>query len=132
MAKGFQENQDRVQALQLLGRELARRAKSKCEVCEGGGVPLRAYEVPPEPRDPAIEKTIFICERCESALMKPKTKFQPEEWRALANSIWTEVPAAQVAIVRLLRRLAADADWARETLDEAFLDPEIEEWAGKS
>jgi len=30
---------------------------------------------------------------------------------------------------RMLRELAKREDWAREVLDEVFLDPEVEEWA---
>ncbi|MFT5465290.1 MAG: protein PhnA [Verrucomicrobiales bacterium] len=129
MAKGFETHKARVQALSLLGKDLARRAKSKCEICEAAGVSLKTFEVPPVPKDPELDRTILACERCDSALTKPKTKVQGEEWRVLANTIWTETPAAQVVIVRLLRRLAEGAAWARETLDEAFLEPEIEEWA---
>jgi hypothetical protein len=33
--------------------------------------------------------------------------------------------------VRLLQRLAREADWARETLDEAYLEEDILEWAAK-
>ena len=132
MAKGFETHQARVQELNRLGKDLARRAKSKCEVCEAAGVSLKAYEVPPEPKEPELDRTILVCATCESALTNPKTQFQPEEWRSLANTIWTETPAAQVVIVRLLKRLADDAAWARETLDEAFLDPEIEEWANSA
>ncbi|MEM7013394.1 MAG: phnA protein [Verrucomicrobiota bacterium] len=128
MAKGYDANQERLQALSMLGKDLARRAKSKCEVCEAAGVSLKPYEIPPAPKEPDLEKTILVCERCESALTNPKTKFNGEEWRALANTIWTETPAAQVAIVRLLKRIAETSDWAREALDEAYLDTEVEEW----
>jgi protein PhnA len=42
MAKGHETHQSRVAALQALGKDLARRAKSKCELTGVGGVPLRA------------------------------------------------------------------------------------------
>lgn len=132
MAKGFQEHQERVNALNLLGKELARRAKSKCEVCEAAGVSLRAFEVPPEPKQPDLEHCAFVCDTCFDALTNPKQKLVANEWRTLGNTIWTEVPAVQVCVVRLLRRIAEGAPWAQETLDEAYLDPEIEEWASKS
>lgn len=132
MAKGYDANQERLQALSMLGKDLARRAKSKCEVCEAAGVSLKSYEVPPAPKEPDLEKTILVCERCESALTNSKTQFNGEEWRALANMIWTETPAAQVAIVRLLGRIAKNSDWAREALDEAYLDKAVEEWVNSA
>ena len=130
MAKGFQEHQDRLNALNLLGKDLARRAKSKCEVCETAGVSLRAYEVPPEPKEPELDRCAFVCETCAGALANPKKKLVPNEWRTLGNTIWTEVPAVQVCVIRLLRRIAEDAAWAREILEEAYLDEEIEDWVG--
>ncbi len=129
MAKGFQQNQDRLNALNRLGKDLARRAKSKCEVCEEAGVPLRAYEVPPEPSEPELDHCVFICQTCQEALSNPKKALVPNEWRDLGNTIWTEVPAVQVCVVRLLRRIAEKEPWAQEMLDEAFLSPEVEEWA---
>ena len=40
MAKGLLKHQERKSALSLLGKDLARRARSKCELCEASGVPL--------------------------------------------------------------------------------------------
>lgn len=131
MAKGLQKHQERVAALNSFGKELARRAKSKCEVCEDAGVPLAVYEVGPEPKEPELEKCVFACERCRTALDEPKKKLEPNEWRTLGNTIWSEVPAVQVAVVRLLRRIAPDGDWARESLEEAYLEETIQEWADK-
>lgn len=133
MAKGFQQHQARMAQISRFGRELARRAKSKCEVCESAGVSLTAFEVPPTPEEADIDHCVFICATCQDALENPKKKLEPNEWRTLGNTIWSEVPAAQVAVVRLLRRIAKDPEgaWARELLEETYLDPEIEEWADK-
>ena len=40
MAKGYEIHQARAAALQALGKDLARRAKSKCELTGAAGVPL--------------------------------------------------------------------------------------------
>ena len=129
MAKGFQEHQDRLNALSLLGKDLARRAKSKCEVCEEAGVSLKTYEVPPAPKEPELGRCVFVCAKCEEALGNEKLSLVPNEWRALESTIWSEVPAVQVCVVRLLRRLAEKEAWAAETIDNAILEPEAEEWA---
>ena len=110
------------------GKELARRARSCCELCEKCGVPLRVVEMPPSPREPEIERCLMLCEECESALLEPKQFRSGEHWRCLATTVWSEVPAVQVAAVRLLKRLSVDQDWAREALDGVFLDEELESW----
>ena len=39
------------------------------------------------------------------------------------------MPAVQVVAWRMLNELAKREDWAREVLEELFLDPDVEEWA---
>jgi hypothetical protein len=39
------------------------------------------------------------------------------------------MPAVQVAAWRMLHELAKREDWAREALEEVFLDPDVEAWA---
>ena len=38
-------------------------------------------------------------------------------------------PATQVVAWRMLNRLAKNEDWAREVVEELFLDEEVEAWA---
>ena len=128
MAKGYEINQARMLALQGMGKDLARRAKSKCELTGVSGVPLRSYEVPPVPADPDFNRTILISEACQQALDHPDT-LAGQEWRCLAESVWSDLPVVQVAAWRMLRVLATREDWAASALDDVFLDPEIEEWA---
>ena len=107
MAKGREEHEARVAALNMLGKDLARRAKSKCELCERGGEKLQIFEVPPVPRDPDFGRSLLLCAEC-------------------ADQAGSENPMVQVMAIRLLKRLAKTQDWARESLDELFLDEEIE------
>lgn len=131
MAKGKEKHEERQAALVFLGKDLARRAKSSCEVCEAAGVPLQVYEVPPAPRDPELEHCALICRRCEAALENARLDLDDAEWRCLGNTLWSGVPAVQVAVVRLLRRLAPKADWARELLEDSFLDEETLAWVDR-
>jgi hypothetical protein len=39
------------------------------------------------------------------------------------------MPAVQVVAWRMLNELAKREDWAREVLEEVFLDDEVEAWA---
>lgn len=129
MAKGFEVNQERQAAIASFGKDLARRSKSRCELCETSGVPLKAYEVPPEPKMPELERCVFICDRCREQAENPKRFQAGEDWRCLSQTVWSEVPAVQVMALRLLRRQAGSQPWAQETLEQVFLDPEVEAWA---
>jgi protein PhnA len=128
MAKGYETHQARIMALQGMGKDLARRAKSKCELTGVSGVPLHPYEVPPVPADPDFQRTILVSETCLHALEHPNS-LTGQEWRCLAETVWSNLPAAQVMAWRMLSVLATREDWARNALEEVFLDPEIEEWA---
>ncbi len=128
MAKGYELHQARMMALQGIGKDLARRAKSKCELTGASGVPLRPYEVPPVGETPDIERTLLLSEECHQMLERPEL-LAGRGWQCLAEAVWSEMPAVQVVAWRMLRELAKREDWASEILDEVFMDPDVEEWA---
>jgi protein PhnA len=128
MAKGYELHQARMMALQAIGKELVRRAKSKCELTGASGVPLRPYEVPPVSEDPDIDRTLLVSEECLLMLEHPE-RLAGRAWQCLAEAVWSELPAVQVVAWRMLHELAKREDWAREALDEVYLDEEVEEWA---
>lgn len=128
MAKGYELHQARMMALQGMGKDLARRAKSRCEITGARGVKLWPYEVPPVGAEPDIERTILVSEACLEMLEHPD-RLRGRTWQCLAEAAWSDNPAVQVTAWRMLRELAKREDWAREALDEVFLDPEIELWA---
>ncbi len=128
MGKGFETHQARMMALQALGKDLARRAKSKCELTGAAGVPLRPYEVPPVGEDPDLERTLLVSEACIEMLEHPN-RLKGREWQCLAEVVWSERPAVQVVAWRMLNELAKREDWAREINEEVFLDEEVEAWA---
>jgi len=126
MAKGKEEHEARVAALNTFGKDLARRAKSKCELCERGGEKLAIFEVPPVPRDPDPDRCLLLCGDCADQAADSRRFRSGEQWRFLVGQAWNENPMVQVMAVRLLRRLQKSQDWAREALEELFLDEEIE------
>jgi protein PhnA len=128
MAKGYELHQGRMMALQAMGKDLTRRAKSRCEITGVSGVPLRSYEVPPVAETPDFDRTLLVSDACMEVLQHPK-RLAGREWQCLTEAVWSDMPAVQVVAWRMLRELATREDWAREALDEVFLDPEIEEWA---
>ena len=128
MAKRLVEHQERQSALNLLGKNLARRARSKCEICAASGVRLTIYEVPPVPSEPEFDACLMLCETCKTQLENPK-KLEPNHWRCLTKSIWSEVPAVQVVSLRQLRKLSEKQSWALEALEYAYPEAKIVQWA---
>jgi protein PhnA len=115
--------------LSRFAKDLVRRSRSKCELCDKGGVRLDVCELPPLEEEPFAEGCIFICEECHKQIDHPK-KMIPSHWRCLNNALWSEVPAVQIMAVRMLRRLAkTECHWAEELLEHAYLEPETEEWS---
>jgi protein PhnA len=128
MAKGYEIHQVRKLLLQGLGKDLTRRAKSKCELTGVSGVPLRAYEVAPVAEIPELDRTLLLSEACHAAIQRPHT-LNGRQWHCLAEAVWSDFPALQVLAWRMLSHLARREAWARELLDEVVLDPDVEVWA---
>lgn len=132
MSTGFKGKYHRQNMLSRLAKDLVRRSRSHCELCERNGVRLEAYELLPLEEEPFVDGSIFICDGCRKQVIEPK-KMIPSYWRCLNSTIWSEVPAVQVMSVRLLRRLSGKGEhWASEILEHAYLDPELEEWADRA
>lgn len=129
MAKGLLKHRERQDALILLGKDLARRAKSKCEMCGASAVSLAIFEVAPIPNKPDFDHCLMLCGTCKMQLENPKQQ-DPNHWRCLTKSIWSKIPAVQVLSLRELRKLAKQQYWAAEALEHTYLEPDIEHWAG--
>ncbi len=126
MAKGLDKHRARLDALSAFGKDLARRAKSHCEMCGAGGTSLQIHEVPPVAAEPEFEHCIMVCDSCKEQLDNPR-RMEPDHWRCLNTAVWSEVPAVQVMAVATLRRLAAQP-WAAELEEQLYLTPEVEQW----
>lgn len=125
MVRGFEQNQQRLSALGMLGKDLARRAHSKCELCEASGVKFKTLEVSPVPTEPDIDHCLLVCEQCHAEIHR-KGLPDPRYWRCLENSAWKELPVIQVTAVRLLRTIGEP--WTEQLLEQLYLWPETEAW----
>ncbi|MBT8043928.1 MAG: phnA protein [Verrucomicrobiae bacterium] len=130
MAKGYEAHQQRQMALSAFGKDLARRAKSKCELSGESGVPLHIYEIPPAPHDPELSRCLMLSEQVIDQLNQPRT-IQPDQWRGLGELIWSDVEAVQIMACRLLTYIAREENWAQDILDDAYLDEELVDEANK-
>lgn len=101
-------------------KELRARASDACELCTGTDG-LSVYEV--APRDAGI----LVCGVCKEQLDHPEA-VEPNHWRALNDSMWSEVPAVQVMAYRMLHRLRAES-WPNDLLEMLYLDDDTKAWA---
>ncbi len=98
-----------------IDKSLLERSGSKCELC-GNENGLVEFKV--EPKD----ESIVICETCASSIDEPTTN--SNHWHCLNDSMWSQVPAVQVVVYRLLNKLGS-----QDLLDMMYLEPETLEWA---
>jgi len=127
MAKGQDRFQERKNRVASFGRELVRRSGSRCELCSASGVRLEVFEVAPVPEEPDIEGCVMLCETCRDQVETPNRR-DPDHWRCLDNSIWSETRAVKVLSVMLLRSNAVPEGRAHDLLEQVYLDPDEEEW----
>jgi protein PhnA len=106
-------------------KELHVRSESKCELC-GAADNLGVYEVPPGSNDGA-DKCVLVCETCREQIENPE-KVDVHHWRCLNDSMWSQVPAVQVMVWRMLKRLSAEG-WPQELLDTLDLNESTQAWA---
>jgi protein PhnA len=66
----------------------------------------------------------MICEQAIDQIKKPSL-IMADQWRHLGELIWSDIPAIQIMAYRLLKHISQREQWAREILDEAYLDEEI-------
>lgn len=110
VARGLDKHNARQDAIAFHGKELARRARRKCELCEGAE-DLRPYDVDREAA-PSLDTLLLLCRRCrdvaEGGVEDVRTL------RFLEGAVWHEV----AVVADLARALIAkvDAPWARDTL----------------
>ena len=106
-------------------KALYARSESKCELC-GATENLGVYEVPPNSNGSADECTL-ICETCREQIENPEN-IDVHHWRCLNDSMWSQVPAVQVMVWRMLKRLSTEG-WPQDLLDMLYLDEGTQAWA---
>ena len=98
MAKGRDKHQAYLNALNLLGKDLARRAKSKCELLEISDE-LRPYDLSAGEEEPSLDHVVLICAKAREALKA-------------AESIYLEYFEPEHIRLQLVEQLRAEADAA--------------------
>ena len=112
MTRGFDKHQARLQAIQLLGKDLARRARSRCEWCEERET-LNIYDTTPK-EEPSLDAVMLLCARCR-ALADGEVPAALRTLRFLEGAVWNETPVVAERAQAALRLV--DTAWARNTLE---------------
>lgn len=107
-------------------KTLHTRSESKCELC-GATEGLGVHEVPPSSNGSA-DQCVLICTTCCEQIENPE-KVDVHHWRCgLNESMWSQVPAVQVMVWRMLKRLSGEG-WAQDLLDMLYLVEATQTWA---
>ena len=106
--------------------QLHQRSGGTCELT-GEKDNLVAYEVPPGSKG-TIDDVILVSEKA-LAQLEGREALERGFWQEhLPSSMWSEVPAVQVVVWRLLNSLKEET-WAAENLDMLYLDEAMLAWA---
>ncbi len=105
--------------------ELISRSGGQCELC-GSTENLSSYTVAPKSGD-YVDELAFICKNCKDQL-EGTSPINPNHWRCLNDSMWSEVPAVKVIAYRMLNELKSEG-WPADLLDMMYLDDETLSWA---
>lgn len=105
--------------------KLQERSGSVCELC-GSDQNLAIYHVPPQSNG-TIDDSVYICNTCSDQIENLENT-DPNHWRCLNDSMWSDVNAVKVLAWRMLNRLRAEG-WPQDLLDMMYLDNDVLRWA---
>ena len=105
--------------------QLRDRSDNQCELCSAKEN-LQVYEVPPVTIS-GIDSCLLSCATCVGQIENADTT-EPDHWRCLNDSMWSEHNAVKVIAWRLLSRLRP-AGWSQDLLDMMYLEDETLTWA---
>ena len=104
---------------------LLKRANAKCEFC-GSEEELSAYDIPPITLK-SLDKSVLVCSTCLDQIENPEN-IQPNHWRCLNDTMWSETPAIQAMSWRMLNQLKGEG-WPEELLEMLYIEDDIKKWA---
>jgi len=106
-------------------KELQQRSGSVCELCSAKDN-LSIYDIPKSP-NVGLDSSILVCIHCKDQIEDPLT-MDPNHWRCLNDSMWSQVPGVQVMAWRVLTRLRTEG-WPQDLLDMLYLEEDTLAWA---
>ena len=106
-------------------KELEKRSDGQCELC-ASTEKLNVFEVQPVKKT-GLDAHLMVCGTCKEQIEDPE-KTDPNHWRCLNDSMWSEHIPVQVMAWRMLSRIRKEG-WPQDLLDMLYLEDEILEWA---
>jgi protein PhnA len=101
-------------------KDLELRAAGKCELCEAQ-TQLAPYWLPPSMEE-SIDNGILICSHCRQQLQNTD-QLDPNHWRCLNNTMWSEHVPVQIMAYRILKYLGQEG-WAQDLGGQIYLSEE--------
>lgn len=108
-----------------LERELYKRANNTCELCSSDEH-VQIHTLAPH-KDQNLNKSLVACKTCIDQIENPDLT-NPNHWRCLNDSMWSEHQAVQVAAWRMLSRLRHEG-WPQDLLDMMYMEDEVLDFA---
>lgn len=106
-------------------KELIKRANNQCELCAS------TENLSPLLVEKALQENasghVLICQTCQTQFQN-SAEADPNHWRCLNESMWSQVPAVQVVAWRMLHRLRGEG-WPQDLLDMMYMEEETLAWA---
>lgn len=96
------------------------RSNTTCELCAATHE-LSQYTIPPSLNE-NVTNAILACKTCTDQI-NGNAEMNPNHWRCLNDSMWSEHVAVQIMAWRLLQRLRNEG-WPKDLLDMMYLDDE--------
>lgn len=106
-------------------KELAKRSQGVCELCQSPAE--HVLEVTPTQHAGRIDDYVHVCSTCFDQI-SGNVAMDPNHWRCLNDSMWSEVQAVQVIAWRMLQRIKQEG-WPQDLLDMLYLDEDALAWA---
>ncbi len=110
-----------------LERTLQQRSNTTCELC-GSNEKLSVYNVP-DIKESGEKTALYACNVCVEQ-MDDADKIDPNHWRCLNDSMWSEHDAVKIMAWRMLNRIKDD--WTQDLLGMMYLEEDTIELAKAS
>lgn len=104
--------------------DLQTRSGGQCELCKNDQN-LQEYTVSEAPT--SVDASAYLCATCVDQLTDLE-QVDPNHWRVLNDSMWSEVAAVQVLSYRMLHHLIPEG-WTQALIEMMYLDEETLAWA---
>jgi protein PhnA len=100
---------------------LQERSNNTCELC-ASTKNLKQYTIPPSLNE-NVDNDVLVCTTCLDQI-EGHTAMNPNHWRCLNESMWSEHVAVQIMAWRLLQRIRNEG-WPKDLLDMMYLDDDV-------